>query len=153
MIGDTLVAQGQVRMADIQTPIGASSRPRSRMQVEVAELAAPDRVVAEAIADGIGGTGPGRATSPRSRSTSRSRCRRRRRPGSSRRPHRTTPARCIHRRTTAHGEPRRPPQPAHPRHALLLVAVFLVMVLRLVQVQEFGNQHYAALSRPSSRRR
>ena len=30
---------------------------------------------------------------------------------------------------------------------LLLVAVFLVMVLRLVQVQEFGHQHYAALSK------
>ncbi len=30
---------------------------------------------------------------------------------------------------------------------LLLAAVFAVMVLRLVQVQEFGNQHYAALSR------
>ena len=30
---------------------------------------------------------------------------------------------------------------------LLLVAVFAVMALRLVQVQEFGNQHYAALSR------
>lgn len=30
---------------------------------------------------------------------------------------------------------------------LLLVAVFVVMILRLVQVQEFGNQHYAALSR------
>jgi cell division protein FtsI/penicillin-binding protein 2 len=30
---------------------------------------------------------------------------------------------------------------------LLLMAVFGVMILRLVQVQEFGNQHYAALSR------
>jgi cell division protein FtsI (penicillin-binding protein 3) len=30
---------------------------------------------------------------------------------------------------------------------LLLVAVFLVMAFRLVQVQEFGNQHYAALSK------
>ena len=30
---------------------------------------------------------------------------------------------------------------------LLLVAVFGIMILRLVQVQEFGNQHYAALSR------
>ncbi len=30
---------------------------------------------------------------------------------------------------------------------LLLVAVFGVMTLRLIQVQEFGNQHYAALSR------
>lgn len=30
---------------------------------------------------------------------------------------------------------------------LLLAAVFTVMVLRLVQVQEFGNQHYATLSR------
>jgi len=30
---------------------------------------------------------------------------------------------------------------------LLLVAVFLVMAFRLVQVQEFGNRHYAALSK------
>jgi cell division protein FtsI/penicillin-binding protein 2 len=30
---------------------------------------------------------------------------------------------------------------------LLLVAIFLVMVLRLIQVQEFSHQHYAALSR------
>jgi len=30
---------------------------------------------------------------------------------------------------------------------LVIVAVFLVMILRLVQVQEFGNQHYAAISR------
>ncbi len=30
---------------------------------------------------------------------------------------------------------------------LLLVAVFGIMTLRLVQVQEFGNRHYAALSR------
>jgi cell division protein FtsI (penicillin-binding protein 3) len=30
---------------------------------------------------------------------------------------------------------------------LLLVGVFLVMAFRLVQVQEFGHQHYAALSR------
>jgi cell division protein FtsI (penicillin-binding protein 3) len=30
---------------------------------------------------------------------------------------------------------------------LVVASVFLVMVLRLVQVQEFGHQHYAALSR------
>jgi cell division protein FtsI (penicillin-binding protein 3) len=30
---------------------------------------------------------------------------------------------------------------------LVLVVVFLLMILRLVQVQEFGNQHYAAISR------
>ncbi len=30
---------------------------------------------------------------------------------------------------------------------LVLVAVFLVIMMRLVQVQEFGNQHYAAISR------
>jgi cell division protein FtsI (penicillin-binding protein 3) len=30
---------------------------------------------------------------------------------------------------------------------LLLVLVFVIMALRLVQVQEFGHQHYAALSR------
>ncbi len=30
---------------------------------------------------------------------------------------------------------------------LLVVGVFLLMVLRLVQVQEFGHQHYAALSK------
>jgi cell division protein FtsI (penicillin-binding protein 3) len=30
---------------------------------------------------------------------------------------------------------------------LLVASVFLVMVLRLVQVQEFGHEHYAALSR------
>ena len=29
---------------------------------------------------------------------------------------------------------------------LLLVGVFLVMAFRLVQVQEFGHRHYAALS-------
>jgi cell division protein FtsI (penicillin-binding protein 3) len=30
---------------------------------------------------------------------------------------------------------------------LVLVGVFLLMILRLVEVQEFGNQHYAAISR------
>ncbi len=52
VVGDTLVAQGQVRMAALQTSIGNQLTAQKAAQTEVAELAAPDRVVAEAIVDG-----------------------------------------------------------------------------------------------------
>jgi len=52
VIGDALVAQGQVRMADDQSAIAAAQVSQKSMQVEVAELSAAPRVVAWAIAHG-----------------------------------------------------------------------------------------------------
>ena len=57
VVGDAMVAQGQVRMADTQTAIAAAQASQKSMQVEVAELAAPDRVVAEGLAERPGRTG------------------------------------------------------------------------------------------------
>ncbi|HEY4928767.1 MAG TPA: hypothetical protein VIH95_06410 [Acidimicrobiales bacterium] len=53
VIGDTLVAQGQVRMAAIQTSIGNQLTAQKAAQTEVAKLAAPDRVVAQGILLGL----------------------------------------------------------------------------------------------------
>ncbi len=53
VVGDTMVTQGQVRMADLQTQIAAQQATQKSMQVEVAQLAAPDRVVAQGIALGL----------------------------------------------------------------------------------------------------
>jgi len=52
VIGDSLVAEGQVSMANTQMAIAAAQAKQKSMQVEVAELAAPDRLVAKAMADG-----------------------------------------------------------------------------------------------------
>jgi hypothetical protein len=52
VIGDAMVAQGQVRISHIQMAIAADQASQKSTQVEVAELAAPDRVVAQGIADG-----------------------------------------------------------------------------------------------------
>jgi hypothetical protein len=53
VIGDSMVAQGQVRMADTQTAIAAAQASQKSMQVEVAELSAAPRVVAEGLASGL----------------------------------------------------------------------------------------------------
>ena len=121
-----------------------SRRPRRRMQAEVAQLAAPDRVVAQGIAARPDGARPRwwtcpevplerpAARVPRTRATSRHGRR-----------HRQPP-----RHGARHGEPRRPPQPAHPGDAAAARrSCSCLMVLRLVQVQEFGHRHYAALSK------
>jgi len=52
VIGDAMVAQGQVRMANTQMAIAAAQTNQKTMQVEVAGLSAAPRVVAEALADG-----------------------------------------------------------------------------------------------------
>ena len=53
VVGDTMVAQGQVRLAKIQLAISAQQATQKAMQTEVAQLAAPDRVVAQGIAHGL----------------------------------------------------------------------------------------------------
>ena len=53
VVGDAMVAQGQVRLAGIQTKIAALQTTQKAMQTEVAQLAAPDRVVAQGIALGL----------------------------------------------------------------------------------------------------
>jgi len=53
VVGDTMVTQGQVHMADLQTQIAAQQATQKSVQVAVAQLAAPDRVVAEGIALGL----------------------------------------------------------------------------------------------------
>ena len=53
VVGDTMVAQGQVRLAKIQTAIAAQQATQKSMQTEVAQLAAPDRIVAQAVAHGL----------------------------------------------------------------------------------------------------
>jgi hypothetical protein len=53
VVGDALVTQGQVRLAAVQTSIGNQQTIQKAAQSDVAERAAPDRVVAEAIADGL----------------------------------------------------------------------------------------------------
>jgi hypothetical protein len=51
--GDALVAQGQVRLAKIQLAIATQQATQKSMQTQVAQLAAPDRVVAQGIALGL----------------------------------------------------------------------------------------------------
>jgi hypothetical protein len=53
VVGDALVAQGQVRLATIQAAIGSAQATQKSMQTDVAQLAAPDRVVAQGIALGL----------------------------------------------------------------------------------------------------
>jgi len=48
-----MVAQGQVRMANTQMAISAAQVNQKSMQVEVAQLSAAPRVVAEGLADGL----------------------------------------------------------------------------------------------------
>jgi hypothetical protein len=57
VVGDAMVAQGQVRMAGLQSQIAAQVATQKAMQTDVAQLAAPDRVVAQAIA--LGSVAPG----------------------------------------------------------------------------------------------
>jgi len=57
VVGDAMVAQGQVRMAGLQSQIAAQVATQKAMQTDVANLAAPDRVVARAIA--LGSVAPG----------------------------------------------------------------------------------------------
>ena len=138
------------------------------MQTEVAQLAAPDRVVAQGIALGL--TAPAQVVNlpevpldvplpvPQTRCRSGARHPPRPPPGAAdpvrHRAATAPPATAGHRRPRppTHGDDARPVSPAvllsrrTRAMRLLLVAVFGVMILRLVQVQEFGNQHYAALS-------
>jgi len=53
VVGDTLVAQDQVRLAKLQASIGSAQAAQKSMQTEVAQLAAPDRVVQQGIALGL----------------------------------------------------------------------------------------------------
>ncbi len=53
VVGDALVAQGQVRLANLQLAIGSEQAAQKAMQTEVAQLAAPDRVVQQGIALGL----------------------------------------------------------------------------------------------------
>ncbi len=53
VVGDAMVAQDQVRLADIQSSIATQQATQKTMQTEVAQLAAPDRVVAQGIALGL----------------------------------------------------------------------------------------------------
>ncbi len=53
VVGDTMVAQGQVRLAKIQLAIGSEQASQKAVQTEVAQLAAPARVVAQGIALGL----------------------------------------------------------------------------------------------------
>ncbi len=53
VVGDALVAQGQVRLASIQLKISAAEATQKAMRVEVAQLAAPNRIVVVATANGL----------------------------------------------------------------------------------------------------
>jgi cell division protein FtsL len=53
VVGDTMVAQGQVRLADLQSHITSELATQKAAQTEVAQLAAPDRVVAQGILLGL----------------------------------------------------------------------------------------------------
>jgi hypothetical protein len=53
VVGDTMVTQGQVHLAGLQSQIAAQQATQKTMQVEVAQLAAPDRVVAEGLGLGL----------------------------------------------------------------------------------------------------
>ncbi len=53
VVGDALVAQGQVRLSDVQQRIAVAEAVQKSMQSDVAQLAAPDRVVAQGIALGL----------------------------------------------------------------------------------------------------
>ena len=53
VMADNLVAEGQVRLADVQQKIVVEQAAQKSMQTAVAQLAAPDRVVAQGIALGL----------------------------------------------------------------------------------------------------
>ena len=53
VVGDTMVAQGQVRLADLQSKIASQQAIQKAAQTEVAQLAAPERVVAQGILLGL----------------------------------------------------------------------------------------------------
>ena len=53
VVGDTMVAQGQVRLADLQSAITSQLATQKAAQTEVAQLAAPERVVAQGILLGL----------------------------------------------------------------------------------------------------
>ena len=53
VVADAMVAQGQVRMAAIQSKINDQLTIQKSAQSEVAQLAAPDRVVAQGINHGL----------------------------------------------------------------------------------------------------
>jgi len=53
VVGDTMVAQGQVRLARIQSAIDAQLATQKSIQSEVAQLAAPVRVVSQGIHLGL----------------------------------------------------------------------------------------------------
>jgi hypothetical protein len=53
VVGDIVVAQGQVRMADLQSQATNQLAIQKSVQTQVAQLAAPDRVVAEGISLGL----------------------------------------------------------------------------------------------------
>ena len=53
VVGDTMVAQGQVRLADLQAKITTQQAIQKAAQTEVAQLAAPERVVAQGILLGL----------------------------------------------------------------------------------------------------
>jgi len=53
VVGDAMVAQGQVRLSNLQSAIVSAQATQKSMQTEVAQLAAPDRVVAQGIALGL----------------------------------------------------------------------------------------------------
>ena len=173
VVGDAMVAQGQVRLAGIQTKIAALQTTQKAMQTEVAQLAAPDRVVAQGIALGL--TAPAQVIDlpqvplnvplPAPKTTPVAAPVKAAAPASSA-PAPTAPASTsIRHCASGHDEElvhcgsgrhcdgdARPVSPAvllsrrTRAMRLLLIIVFVVMGLRLVQVQEFGHQHYAALS-------
>jgi hypothetical protein len=53
VVGDTMVAQGQVRLADLQSQISSQLVTQKAARTTVAQLAAPERVVAQGIQLGL----------------------------------------------------------------------------------------------------
>lgn len=53
VVGDAMVAQGQVRLSGLQSQVSAAEVAQKAAQVTVAQLAAPDRVVAQGMRLGL----------------------------------------------------------------------------------------------------
>ncbi len=53
VVGDAMVTQGQVRLSGLQSQVAAAQVAQKAAQVAVAQLAAPDRVVAQGIRLGL----------------------------------------------------------------------------------------------------
>ena len=53
VVGDALVAQGQLRMTALGAKISVEEAKQKAMQTEVAQLAAPNRIVAQGMALGL----------------------------------------------------------------------------------------------------